>query len=240
MGRVVFVFHKLKKPLIYEKIIEEIKTMVISGELKPGDRLPSERAMTEMFGISRMSLREALKALSVLGLLEAQPGEGYFVSKDYDRGLSSLNLMSFYLEDVRFSVLETRLIIEPEAVKLAVHRITPEQLEKLEECVTEMLHCVQEGRSYTEPDECFHRMIYEATHNVVLINMMKTLGQIIVPLPVGKERSALDHKEILAAIKEQDGEKASHLMTEHLVATRENFLKEIHQKVMNEKLALEM
>ncbi|MCK4259174.1 MAG: FadR family transcriptional regulator [Halanaerobiales bacterium] len=233
------VFEKLKKPLIYEKIMEQIKESVLKGELKPGDRLPSERKMTEMFGTSRMSLREALKSLSVLGLIESNPGEGYYISQSYDRGLSSLNLMSFYLEDVRFSVLETRLIIEPEAIKLAVERITPEQLIELEKCVEEMLQRLEESKPYLEPDEKFHIIIFEATQNVVLINMIKTLGQIIVEIPKGKESSAKDHKDILEAVKVKDKELAAELMIKHLCSTRQNLLNEIHNKVISEKQAFE-
>ena len=150
--------------------------------------------------------------------------------------------MSFYLEDVRFSVMETRLILEPEAVKIAIDRIQDEQIEELEKCVEEMLESLESEEpeaSYLKPDERFHQIIYEATQNVVLINMIKTLGQIVIHLPVGKKRSAVEHKDILEAIKSKDKEKASKLMTEHLCATRKNVLKEIHEKVISEKKAFE-
>lgn len=234
-------FKKLKKPMIYESIIEEIKTMVLSGELKPGDRLPPERVMTEMFGISRMSLREALKSLSVIGLIAARPGEGYFVSENYDRGISSLNLMSFYSDDVRFSILETRLIVEPEAVKLAVERITEEQILEMDRCVQEMFaHLDSADQSYyLKPDERFHRLIIEATQNVVLINMMRTLGQLIVEIKIARERSAKEHKEILSAIKARDKELAADLMSKHIIATRTTVLKEMNKRVISEKIAFE-
>lgn len=239
-GRVSFLFTKLKKPLIYEEIIEQVKTMVLNGELKPGDRLPSERTMTEMFGISRMSLREALKSLSVLGLIESHAGEGYYVSKQYDRGLSSINLMNIYVEDVRCSVLETRLILEPEAVKLATQRISPFQIKELETCVEQMFQALDaDDASYREPDERYHHIIFEATHNVVLINMIKTLGQIVVEMPSGKERSAREHRQIVEAIKAKDANLAAELMKEHLIATRETVLQEIHSRVMDEKIAFE-
>lgn len=233
-------FKKLKKSFIYEEIINQIKKSIMDGELKPGDRLPSERTMTEMFGISRMSLREALKSLSVIGMIEAHPGEGYYISQDYDRGLSSLNLMSFYFEDVRFSVLETRMIIEPEAVQLAVDRITDKQLQELDDCVEEMFQCLEgPNRSYLIPDKRFHQIIFEATHNVVLINMLKTLGEIIVEIPEGKEQSALEHREILEAIKIGDKNEAKKLMVKHLMTTRRNVLSQLQDKVISEKIAFE-
>src|SRR5438477_6560794 len=123
----------IRRSRLYQGIVEQIETLLEKGELKPGQQLPAERALADQFQVSRASVREALRTLELLGIVETRAGGGTFVKQvapdDLARPLQSLIARGHTLSDV----IEFRGVVEPAIAALAATRITPDQLKELHE-----------------------------------------------------------------------------------------------------------
>ncbi len=125
-------FIPIKNAKVYEQVIEQIKTMIISGNLQKGDKLPSERELVDQLKVSRTSIREALRALEIVGLIKCKQGEGNFIRDNFDNSLFEPLSLVFMLErSNKEDIIEVRRIIEVEAAALAAKRITKDQLKKV-------------------------------------------------------------------------------------------------------------
>src|SRR6056297_4335974 len=106
-------FKQIKNNKVYEQIIEQIRELIYEGELKKGDRLPSERQLKKDLGVSRASIREAFSALEMIGLIESRPGEGTFIKERFDDNLvDPLSLVLILNENVEEELLELRRVLE--------------------------------------------------------------------------------------------------------------------------------
>ncbi|MHA6251443.1 FadR/GntR family transcriptional regulator [Oceanobacillus sp. CAU 1775] len=124
------------KPKVYQGVLQEIRSYIRNQQLKPGDKLPSERELAEKLQAGRSSVREALRALELLGLIETKHGEGTFL-RNY-RSLQSVELLSSFilLEDrTKEELIETKLLLEKEGTKLALHHIDENTFNELEKCI---------------------------------------------------------------------------------------------------------
>ncbi len=116
-------FQPIKTKKIWEEIVEQLKTMITNGELEPGDKLPSERDMSESMGVSRASVREALITLEAIGILEIKPGEGTFVRQTSDAETFAPLAMVLALErNPGAQMMEVRRVLETEMAALAAER----------------------------------------------------------------------------------------------------------------------
>jgi len=217
-------------------IIDYILDRIQRGELKPGDQLMNERAFSEELGVSRMPLREAISALSMMGILDAQQGSGTYI-KSYDPNALG-RIMSIYsvLDDISIDDLfEVRAIMESQAVRLSVERATEEDIARMEESVREgyaYLERVQkDGESAEMPAEkftrlnSFHNAVTAGSHNRYLLQFMDSIRAMSSEYvsrsrrdPLSEFSTALEqHKAILEAVRARDADTASRLLYEHLM-----------------------
>ncbi|MBE1877435.1 FadR/GntR family transcriptional regulator [Myceligenerans pegani] len=215
---------------VTDEAIAGIKDMIVSGELHPGDRLPPEKELSERLGLSRSSLREAVKALAVIRVLDVRRGDGTYVTSLEPRLL--LEAMSFVVDLHRDgSVLETfavRRILEPGAAALAAKAATDEELERIGALVDELADApgVEELVAH---DVDFHLRIAAATGNAYLTSLLESLSSRTVRARLWRgiteggavERTIGEHRGIARALARRDAELAAALMVAHVAGVEE-------------------
>lgn len=210
---------------VTDEAITKIKAMLISGELKAGDRVPPEKELSERLGLSRSSLREAVKALELARVLDVRRGDGTYVTSLEPAIL--METMSFVVdlhqEGAAAELLEVRRILEPGSASLAARRITPDAAAELRACVA----AVEEDSSVEDlisHDLAFHALVARASGNAYLHGLLEGLaagtlrGHIWSGLMQDKAVSATlaEHAAIAAAITAGDPDLARALMTVHV------------------------
>jgi len=212
--------------------VSQIEALLDRGELHPGDQLPPERALAEQFQVSRASVREALRSLELLGVVETRAGGGTFVRRtvpeDLARPLSNLIVRGHTLTDV----IEVRGLIEPAIAASAAKRIRPDELAELRTILKQQADKVASGEPYAEEDTRFHEVIGQAARNELLVTM---LGVIWDVLRSSREQwlqtnqrahSSIDaHQRILAALEAHDPDAARVAAADHIRAVGEGILK---------------
>jgi len=225
--------------------VSQIEALLDRGELHPGDQLPPERALAEQFQVSRASVREALRSLELLGVVETRAGGGTFVRRtvpeDLARPLSNLIARGHSLTDV----IEVRGLIEPAIAASAAKRIHPDELTELRAILKQQADKVAAGEPYAEEDTRFHEAIGQAARNELLTTM---LGVIWDVLRSSREQwlqtnqrahSSIDaHQRILAALEAHDPDTARVAAADHIRAVGEGILKLIADQPQKSSAAL--
>lgn len=205
-------------------IIRQIKELLITGQLQPGDRLPPERKLSERFGVGRTHVREALRKLEFYGILKTRPQSGTFVAAIGITALESLIADVLRIDSYSFlSLVETRVTLELSTVALACQRHTEDDLRLLENSLDDYLGKALKGMKALDEDFMFHLSIAGASKNTVLKSMLL----IIVPdilsnysifkvCDTVSAKAVEEHRQILQAIRRRDCEAATSLMQEHL------------------------
>ncbi|CEP68510.1 Transcription regulator HTH, GntR [Moorella glycerini] len=213
---------------IYEEIVQQIKDLIGEGNLKPGDRLPSERELSERLAVSRASVREALSALAAMGVIDIRPGEGTFVRNIRNGAIVEPLAMALLLDrQAAMELLEARQALEGEAAHLAARRAGPEDLEKMAEILKEMERDLRKGTLGEEADLRFHLAIAEAARNSVLARLMHTVSYTMrQALRTSRQRLYTttgnlellfeQHQRIYEAIKAHNPRAARRAICEHL------------------------
>jgi len=215
---------KVKKTQTYEIVVDRIKTEIEKGAWKPGTSLPSERILAEQLGVSRPSVREALRVLEVMGYVEIKPGQGIFAKEPDQNEKSSRALLSMLEQDDNvLEVLEIREIFEPQIAFLAAESATERDIEVMEEIIKRMDEHLKAGESTVNDNIDFHLAIARTVNNKVLYQVQKILLKAskdavtrYYEVPGRDNRSIIGHKEILKAIKDHNAEVAKQLMFDHL------------------------
>lgn len=188
-------FSPIKTTKVYEQVIDQIKDMIDKGTLKKGDKLPSERKLVEQLEVSRASIREALRALEVIGLIECKQGEGNYIKTSFQDNLFEPLSIMFMLEGSNpDAIWELRKIMEVEAAGLASKRITVEQLKELKEITEEFMNSSDETIN-AEIDKQFHYKIAECSGNVLIFNILNTVSTLVDHFIVDARKLILAHKE---------------------------------------------
>jgi len=214
---------KIENPV--DKIINQLKNLISTGQLKPGDRLPAERILAERFGVGRGYIREAILKLEFYGLLKTSPQSGTYVS-----GFSLKILDSIFTDIVNFnkddfaSLIEARYYMEVNAAKLAAERRTESDIEHMKEALNEYDSKVNRGILAIEEDMLFHIKVAAATKNSVIESMIIILVPDLIKIKNivdedicrDKEFTINQHRKILAAIIIKNTNKAGKAMEEHL------------------------
>lgn len=231
-------FTKIKKSTVSDSIISQIQDMILEGSLKPGERLPSERELAESLSVSRPSVREAMRSLQSLGIIEIRSGEGTFLNDNISI-LSDHFKMNYLLK--KFSILElieARKVLEGEIVALAARNATQENKDMLEEIHKETIKNQNDIEAFLRSDFAFHLAIAEASQNMFLKEMLNTTRDLlleanvyVVKKPGQIETAIRSHGNILKAIKEGDAGQAAREMLYHM-KTIEEAINEIY----NDKL----
>lgn len=218
---------EIEKPS--EIIINQIRELIGSGVLKPGDKLPSERSLSERMGISRGYVREALQRLEFYGILKTLPQKGTVVSSLGVRALEGLISNVLRLEKDDFaSLMETRALLETHAARLAAERRTEAEYEELERIFEEFRKRIQRGEPGLDEDLLFHLKIAELCRNSVLMSLVSLMTPDILRMSMDQRTcddehslEALgEHEAVLKAIKDRDGERAADAMGLHMTKTR--------------------
>jgi GntR family transcriptional repressor for pyruvate dehydrogenase complex len=165
---------------LYEEIIGQIKKLIVDGKLQPGDKLLSERELSEKLTVSRASVREAFSALEMMGIIAIRPGEGSFVRQVSFEGM--LEPLSFILQmdiDDIMQLLEVRKILEVETAALAALRATPADLEDIHKSLVSMMEELRQGEIGDIADASFHFAIAKAANNPILIKVMNTISDLM-------------------------------------------------------------
>lgn len=210
----------IKKVTVVDEVANQVKQMIINGHLKPGNRLPSEHELAEMFSVGRTSIREALKALDALGLLE-RTQQGTFVKESMDFPLREFYLKLIVHKHTIDQLYEARMLLEGMIAQLAAERATEEDIGCMQKCLDEMY--TDDLEQYIRADIGFHVAIAEAANNYVIFAIYQIIWDLladsqneIVRLKDLIQQSREQHKIILAAIKKHDSFESRRLMDEHL------------------------
>ncbi|MCE5286984.1 MAG: FadR family transcriptional regulator [Pelosinus sp.] len=226
-------FKPVKTKKVYEEVIEQIKQLISDGKLQPGDKLPSERELSDEFAVSRASIREAFSALQMMGIITIHPGEGSFVRQvSYEGVLESLSLLvQVDAEDV-MKLLEVRKILEIEVAYLAAERASEEDIRDIRDALQHMADEVTSGKIGDAADAEFHLAILKAAHNPILVEIMNAVSELMIntlnflrqkifmqgDMP---EKLHDSHFSIFEAIAQKKPQLARILMWEHLSMVEE-------------------
>ena len=213
----------VKNIKVYEVIMEEIKDIVKKGELKSGEKLPSERELADKLEVSRTSVREALKVLTMLGLIESKHGEGNFIKSNFENSLlEPLSIVFLLIGSKNEDIIELRRIIEPEAAGLAAKNITESELRDLKEIMKELNNSL-DAEICAQLDKKFHYKIAQASGNHLISTIMFSISSLIEKYidssrihNINKKVVKLQHEEIYKALESRDSKKASEYVKKHL------------------------
>ncbi len=222
----------VKRKTIHEEIIAQIREELVEGRWKLGDRLPSERDLSERFQVSRASVREAIRALESRGLVRIKTGEGTYIASGSEAVLSPLVSIILQQKDVLLDIFEARKVIEPEIAALAAKRAGPEEIQHLEEILEEQARQIAQGDSGVEADTAFHSLLTQTTKNKVFLRLndavvdsLRETRERSLHIHGRPARSLAGHHEILKAIRAKDPGRARQAMLRHLRAIERNVLR---------------
>jgi GntR family transcriptional repressor for pyruvate dehydrogenase complex len=214
---------------IYEEISLRLQTLVQNDNLKPGDRLPPERQLAVMFGVSRNSVREAIKSLEQQGILISRPGAGTYIAEETQANLTTALGDAFaqarhHLDDI----FELRLLLEPQIAHLAAQRITRREILELSGLMEEYEKNMYDGQPVFFLDQAFHDAIAAATGNKSITRLMEQMHDLLresrdeaLQSPARSLKALEDHRKILSALSLNDPDRAREAMRGHLEHTRD-------------------
>lgn len=233
-------FSKIQSVSTAQQVLDQIVEAIQSGEYTVGDRLPSERQLAEMLGISRPTLREAITALATLGILEIRTGVGTFVRStaiDENHAFKAAELLS--TEESPLHALEARILIEPGIAALAAERAEASDLKHMRAALREIEERVSENIAFRTAGMNFHMAIVRSIRNPVAehactmtlaiwFSNLPGWGEIvqsIVRKPGRLAKYYENYCHVYEAIAEGDAEKATKVMRAHLLEVQEHFLR---------------
>lgn len=217
----------------YEAIIDKIKKDIIAGNLSGGDKLPPERELAKQFGISRTSVREALRTLEILGVIESIQGSGNFITGDLRKSfIESISIMFLLQQTNDLQITQLREALEMKAVLLAIENITEEQINHLEDIVKEM-SITSDERKNSALDKELHCAIAAASKNNIIILILNILSELIniditsrrkeiLSNNANKKRLLKIHEHLVTSIRNKDIKVAYRAVRDHFEIILEN------------------
>lgn len=206
------------------KLIAVFKRMISEGVLPLGGRLPPERELAASFGVSRSSLRQALKVLEIMGVISQRVGDGTYLNSGADSILGEPMAFLILLDGISFQeLMEARLIVEPELAAQAAARATTQDVAEIQREMKAMESVGSDHDKLVEHDLMFHRAIFRAAGNRVCGLMFsvvhRSMQQLITVTSklVEPEHTLVLHRRIYNAIRKRDPEEARRRMSEHLL-----------------------
>jgi DNA-binding FadR family transcriptional regulator len=212
------------KDRLSHEVANHILMLIQDGQLKPGDKLPSEQELTQLFGLSRPTIREAIHSLVARNILDVTHGRGTFVSQNPGVETDPLGLSALTTEQLGESLPEARVLIEPGVAGLAAKNATPEDMEAIETHLSDMEQIVQEGGVSMSVELEFHRSIANASKNLIIQRIVPIILESIMRTYSHAHRTreehamALEeHRNIVKAIRSGEVEHAEEAMRQHLL-----------------------
>ena len=226
----------VKRTSLSDEIVAQIIDLISRDVLKPGDRLPPERSLCKQFDVGRTSLREALRTLSVMGILESRVGEGTFVSDDTGRYLEKSLSWGLLLDPKEVKdLVETRLMLETRNAFLAATRAGQADLQELDRTIRGIEASLDQPGEFLEFDVQFHLAIARATQNSILCNLLVMIRNYLqqwikasLEEPAThtvEERARMsveEHGRILGAVRTGDADAAQQAMEQHILSSSED------------------
>ena len=221
-------FQPLKPKKVSSKIADQIRASILAGEFSPGDKLPPERELAEMFGVSRPSVREALNVLASAGLVMSYQGGGTLVMSLVETNATNpLSELIRVQQDRALDVIEVRKCMESWTAYYAAQRALPEDIRHMEEIVNGMERNLSGLLPSEDLDANLHILIARATHNIVWLHLMQSIFDAMKEFQQSVWRAVYittedhhqlyrHHRSIFEAIKSRDAEAAREAMMTHL------------------------
>jgi GntR family transcriptional repressor for pyruvate dehydrogenase complex len=217
----------VEKKRAYEDIVQQVIALIGEGKLKRGDQLPSERDLTEIFKVSRTTVREAIRTLESMKLLQCRQGTGtYILASNEEDLIQPLAAALFNAKDDIRDIFYIRKIIEPHVAQLAAENATPQDIEKMEKILRMQGECIERGENIIETDSAFHSLVAGAAKNRVmerlilaLVDLLKRSREEYLTEDESKgraKRSLAGHQQVLSAVRNGDSEDAKNAMLKHL------------------------
>jgi GntR family transcriptional repressor for pyruvate dehydrogenase complex len=225
-------FETFRRNKVYEEVAKQIERLILK-KLQPGDKLPSERELAEMLSVSRSSIRDAIRSLELMGMVEPRQGAGTIV-----RELSSESMINPLAsaikrkEELIAELLDFRKMLEPPLAARAALRASPDQISEMEEILERQDQKLRAGESAIAEDSQFHYGIALASGNTVVLKVLDTLMDLLrdsrersLQIEGRPEKSLAAHRRILSAIKRRNSEAARAAMLEHIEKVEEIVLR---------------
>ncbi len=214
-------------------LVERLSQQIEQGEFKTGDKLPTEHAIAEQYNVSRSVVREAFSQLQARGLISRRRGSGTYVNELPKVSSSLISPELVKTTEDALKMVELRICLEGESAAMAAVNHTAEQLEQIQLENKLFLDAIRKGESNTSHDQRFHQLIAEATGNKYFIDVLKYLGEAIIPrsrlnkIEMSREaqsslllRLEQEHLDIYRAIERRDSDGARTAMKMHLINSR--------------------
>lgn len=230
-----------RRPKLSERIVASIREQISAGRYEPGSRLPTESQLTQLFGVSRTVVREAVASLAADGLVEPRQGAGVFVRETPTTTFGTISLDIGNKISHALNVLEVRMGIEIESAGLAAVRRNNAQQAAIQEAFFEFDQLLSKGEATGRTDFEFHRAIAAATNNPFYVEVLDALGTRAIPCDITspwgtdstltkeyQEGLQSEHLEILRAISAGDPDRARNAMRHHLTASQERYHKRLN------------
>ncbi len=217
-------FGTVTREAVPQQIVSRLLDLIQQRHLGPGDRLPAERELAASMGVSRSSLREALRALAMMGVTEMRHGDGtYLTSLEPDALMRPVSLVLSLSDSGLAELFEARKLVEPGLAKLAAERISDAAAEELARCAASTHDVLEDPEAFMWADIELHAKIAQAARNAVLERLLESIAGMGIAsrrrtgrLAPVRERSAHDHVDIATAIAAHDGDAAFAAMLRHL------------------------
>ncbi len=222
----------VQRNTLVQSVVDQIVAQIKGGALAPGDRLPSERDLMKRLAVGRSTIREALRSLAMMNLVELRPGQGCYVKGLGVQNVIQRDLLAVLLDrSMTVDLLEVRKLIEPAAVELAAHRATHEDLAALQDILDRCRAAHTAGKPAADLSAQLHVAIARSTHNGVLVMFMESIlgllterGAKLEHIPGYTEWETASHQEIVDALRARDARRAHRLMARHLEQSAQQLL----------------
>jgi GntR family transcriptional regulator, transcriptional repressor for pyruvate dehydrogenase complex len=220
----------LTKTRLYEEIIKQIIVSIKSGELKPGDRLPAERDLAMQMKVSRTAIREALRSLDTMGIIDSKVGSGTYIKEmSIDGLMDSFAGVLSKNERLIIELIEVRLLLEVEIARLAARMINEEKIKAIEKTLKTMEDEINDGGLGIKGDNAFHNELANAAENLAMTSILGLCGDLLdstrkaALTALGDPRIGLEsHRAIFGAVRAGDEDEAAKLMKKHLETAYRN------------------
>ncbi len=222
----------IKRINMSDKVFQQLRDLILRGKWKHGEKIPSENELSEQFGVSRVTVRNALQRLNSIGMIETRLGEGSFVKSSGMENFMSEAMLTTYLYHLDINeVLDYREMLEPVITGLAVSRATKEDINELKRIFSDMQESINDIHGFADLDLSFHFKIAEITRNSLVIATFQTLRE-IMSATMKDTVKKLDtkigipyHNDLIAAFDAKDAKRAENTMREHIGVTKNAFNK---------------
>jgi GntR family transcriptional repressor for pyruvate dehydrogenase complex len=215
---------EVRKKRAHEDIVKQIRSLVERGKLRQGEKLPPERELSEIFKVSRATVREAIFSLETMRLVRRRQGDGTYLMAGRGEDLVQPLAVSLFQEkNDLIDIFSLRKLIEPEVAQLASENAKAVDILHLKKILREQEREVRQGRNPVRTDSEFHQTLARTGRNriferllMAIMDLLKKTRQQYLQTKERKQSSLLGHREILAAIQTGDGRKARQAMRRHL------------------------